>query len=137
MGHLIFIILHLIAFIFIGYVFLFITIPLHLIYAILQGKSDRSLKRKCPYCAEMVKVEAIVCKHCGKDLEKFEGKKEEHIVTLGPSVKHGKVFFLAIILFAMIMTYFIINKPPDEKGELESFRDFLPERPNSNSSLSK
>jgi 4-hydroxybenzoate polyprenyltransferase len=110
MGHLIFIILHLIAFIFIGYVFLFITIPLHLIYAILQGKSDRSLKRKCPYCAEMVKVEAIVCKHCGKDLEKFEGKKEEHIVTPAPSIKHGKVLLILIIIFAIITAYFITNK---------------------------
>ena len=24
--------------------------------------------RKCPFCAEMVKAEAVVCKHCGKDL---------------------------------------------------------------------
>ena len=24
--------------------------------------------RRCPYCAEAVKLEAIICKHCGKDI---------------------------------------------------------------------
>lgn len=25
--------------------------------------------RKCPFCAELVRAEARVCKHCGRDLE--------------------------------------------------------------------
>jgi len=32
--------------------------------------------KKCPYCAELVKIEAIVCKHCGRDLPKQEAKAE-------------------------------------------------------------
>jgi len=26
--------------------------------------------KKCPHCAELVKREAVVCKHCGRDLPK-------------------------------------------------------------------
>lgn len=24
--------------------------------------------RKCPFCAEVIKLEAVVCKHCGRDI---------------------------------------------------------------------
>ncbi len=32
--------------------------------------------RKCPFCAELVKAEALVCKHCGKDLPPIEKPAE-------------------------------------------------------------
>ena len=32
--------------------------------------------KKCPYCAELVRAEAVVCKHCGRDLPKQEAKIE-------------------------------------------------------------
>lgn len=36
---------------------------------VLEGRSNTSSNtRKCPFCAELVKTEAIICRHCQKDL---------------------------------------------------------------------
>ncbi len=58
-------------------------------YAIEQLKLSDGTSKICPYCAEIIKREAIVCKHCGKDISgsimengnstftKMYGKKSE------------------------------------------------------------
>jgi len=102
MGHLIFCILHLIALIF-GFVGLFLTIPLHLIYSaanrpkgpredgkrrtggILGGVVDDIVvgckMANCPYCKERILKDAVKCKHCGEFLHNKNDCEKERDST--------------------------------------------------------
>lgn len=70
MGHFVFLCLHLVALLFLGWGLL-ITLPAHLIYIAVLGNRPRAdtptpdTHVTCPACAELVKREARVCKHCG------------------------------------------------------------------------
>ena len=54
--------------------------------------------KKCPYCAEMIQNEAILCRYCGSSLKKKLASTESSTTKLNG----GKVF-LAFILLILIL----------------------------------
>jgi len=54
--------------------------------AITEQAIASNQERKCPFCAELIKSEAKVCKHCGRDVEPVEIPKEK---PYDPREKYG------------------------------------------------
>jgi len=51
--------------------------PIGIILALVMSPDEKQMEkqklkqgdgRKCPYCAELIKLEAVKCKHCGSDI---------------------------------------------------------------------
>lgn len=52
----------------------FLIWPVALVHVLVKQPTPEKLRertgdtRQCPFCAEMIKPQAVVCRHCGRDL---------------------------------------------------------------------
>ena len=64
--------------------------------------------KKCPFCAEEIQEEAIVCKHCGRELSERASQKHTVNRGWGPGWHPGKIalmwFLDLVLLFGMYPT---------------------------------
>lgn len=109
-GHFLFIVLHLIAVMFSGAMLLFITIPIHLVYAAISSSRRAPAPEgpnpkthvKCPDCRELVLRDARKCKQCGAALVPQSLERD----GTDPGARAARLFLAAIVgVVAIIAMY--------------------------------
>lgn len=67
--------------------------------------------RKCPYCAETIQAEALVCRFCGRQVVKFNEPQKPKKWYFAPEIK-----ILAFLFFTPFWTLIVLDDPSSSLG---------------------
>lgn len=87
--------------------------PVALVHVLVSAPSTAVLEeraladprnRKCPFCAEIIKTEAKVCRHCGRDVPPLPARQSPWSESAGRYV----VRWLAPVVFGLFMAFIVL-----------------------------
>lgn len=86
----------------IGALVVFLSKPKPLVLE--RRKIKGGLFKKCPFCAELIKNQAIVCMHCGKDIP-----ESTDVIESSNTTSHKSNNQLPIILLVLFILWVLYN----------------------------
>ena len=73
--------------------------PLGIIFALVTPTAGI----KCPFCAETIKYEAVVCRHCGREVPEDIPRERQSSNWSGPLVLGAIIIGLLLIMIAIAL----------------------------------
>ena len=122
---------------FLWFVIGFLLAPLGIVLALVIKKDNQTLEskaialgtqKKCPFCAELIKNEAIICKHCNREQTEHNAsmQRDNSQKALLNAIADNDVEAVRSILnTAQDITYAEFSTPPLEYAELHDNEEVI------------